>query len=73
MNVTNELNGSEWFYDLSEDVEYPLAQLLFYFDSDENCEINGITASIFVFFVRHKFEEMKSMAKEIDEDYESPI
>jgi len=69
----NELNGSDWFYDLSEDIEYPLSQLSFFFDSDENCEINGITASIFVFFVRHKFEEMKSIVKEIDDDYESPI
>ena len=69
----DELEASDWFHERVNDVDYPLTQLAHYFSSSSECEINGITASIFVFYVRKMYDEIKSVVKEIDEEYESSL
>ncbi|MFC1921556.1 hypothetical protein ACFLYQ_07520, partial [Chloroflexota bacterium] len=55
-------------------LEYPLAELeVFFQNAQERKElnINEKTAYIFVFFVDKQVDELKSIAKEIDENYSS--
>jgi hypothetical protein len=66
------LKSGDWYQGLSSEVDYPLIQLDLFFNSSENCEINEKIASIFVFFLRIKFDEMKSIAQKIDEEYSTP-
>lgn len=53
-------------------LEYPLAELEAFFQNVRKCEklnINEKTAFIFAFFLQKQFDELISMAKEVDEDY----
>jgi hypothetical protein len=55
--------------DLIELIEYPIQELTKYFIGGSTLSKNG--AHIFSFFVYKHIEELKSVAKEIDEDYQS--
>ena len=50
-------------------IEYPIAELTMYFTDPTYTSLNAKSAHIFVFFIDRHIEELKSMAKEIDEDY----
>jgi hypothetical protein len=55
-------------------LEYPMTELEAFFENAQNgkeLNINEKTAFIFAFFVEKQFDELISMAKEIDEDYSS--
>jgi hypothetical protein len=65
-------------YDVVKNVyillEYPLAELEAFFQNVENgreLNINERTAYIFAFFVEKQVNELKDLAREIDEDYSS--
>jgi tetratricopeptide (TPR) repeat protein len=57
--------------DLIKLIEYPIQELTAYFDDVTHSTLNVKSAHIFAFFVDKHIEELKSMAKEIDEDYKS--
>ncbi len=57
--------------DLIELIEYPIQELAKYFADATRSPLNAKGAHIFSFFVYKHIEELKSMAKEIDEDYKS--
>lgn len=50
-------------------IEYPIEELTMYFTDPTYTSLNAKSAHIFVFFIDKHIEELKSMAKEIDEDY----
>jgi tetratricopeptide (TPR) repeat protein len=52
-------------------IEYPIQELTMYFSGSNGSTLNAKGAHIFAFFVYKHIEELKSMAKEIDEDYNS--
>jgi len=58
--------------DLYEELAYPISELEAYFqylEKGQKPNINEKMAYIFAFFVTKKFDELKDVAKEIDEDY----
>lgn len=54
---------------LTDLIEYPIQELTRYFTDATDTSLNAKSARIFVFFIDKHIEELKSMAKEIDEDY----
>lgn len=52
-------------------MEYPIQELTTYFADANRSSLNAKGAHIFAFFVYKQIQELKSMAKEIDEDYNS--
>jgi hypothetical protein len=56
--------------DLIELIEYPVQELTGYFSGSNGSTLNTKSAHIFAFFVYKHIEELKDMAKEIDEDYQ---
>jgi hypothetical protein len=50
-------------------IEYPIEELTMYFTDATHTSLNAKSAHISVFFIDKHIEELKSMAKEIDEDY----
>jgi hypothetical protein len=52
-------------------IEYPVQELTRYFSGAHGSTLNAKSAHIFAFFVYKHIEELKSMAKEIDEDYQN--
>jgi hypothetical protein len=50
-------------------MEYPTRELTTYFADATHTSLNAKSAHIFVFFIDKHIEELKSIAKEIDEDY----
>ncbi len=50
-------------------IEYPIQELTMYFTDATHNYLNARSAHIFVFFIDKHIEELKSIAKEIDEDY----
>jgi len=59
---------------LYELLEYPIAELELYFDrskSQEEPKINDKTAYIFTCFIKEELYELKEIAKEIDDEYNS--
>lgn len=52
-------------------VEYPIMELSTYFVDASRSSINEKGAYIFAFFIERHIEELKAIAKEIDETYES--
>jgi len=57
--------------DLIELIEYPVQELTTYFADASRSTLNAKGAHIFAFFTYKHIEELKRMAKEIDEDYDS--
>ncbi len=57
--------------DLLELIEYPIQELTAYFADATSSTLNAKGAHIFTFFIDKQIEELKCMAKEIDEDYNS--
>lgn len=66
-----EYDGADWYEYHRKKIDYPLTQLKSFFKSEETCEINEQTASIFVWFLQKELDELRMVAKEIDEEYES--
>ncbi|MDP2918854.1 MAG: hypothetical protein Q8O43_01365 [Dehalococcoidia bacterium] len=56
---------------LIELIEYPIQELTTYFADATRSPLSAKGAHIFAFFVDKHIEELKSIAKEIDEDYKS--
>lgn len=56
---------------LIELIEYPIQELTTYFADATRSPLSAKGAHIFAFFVYKHIEELKSIAKEIDEDYKS--
>jgi hypothetical protein len=56
---------------LIELTEYPLHELAVYFADTTRSHLNAKDAYIFTFFIEKHIEELKGIAKEIDEVYES--
>ena len=56
---------------LVELIEYPIQELTVYFADATSSTLNAKGANIFAFFIYKQIEELKCMAKEIDEDYNS--
>lgn len=57
-----------------KETAYPLAELGRYLrpaPDDAVPRINQQTAEIFIFFLRHKFNNLREVAQEIDDDYVS--
>lgn len=52
-------------------IEYPIQELTMYFADSTCSSLNAKGAHIFAFFIDKHIEELKSIAKEIDEDYNS--
>ena len=52
-----------------DELSYPMEQLGMYFTSPEQSDVNDQSAPIFAFYVRAKVDELKDIAKNIDEDY----
>jgi hypothetical protein len=52
---------------------YPLNELQKYFNDQTNSRFNDKDAYIFLSFIRGQIEELRDIAKEIDEDYESTV
>ena len=52
-------------------VEYPIRELILYFSDPDGTSLSADTAHIFAFFIDKHIEELKSIAEELDEDYES--
>jgi len=50
-------------------IEYPIQELTMYFTDATHTSLNAKSAHIFVFFIDKHIEELKSIAKEIDENY----
>lgn len=57
--------------DLLKLIEYPIKELTAYFADATSSTINAKGAHIFTFFVDKHIEELKCMAREIDEEYNS--
>jgi hypothetical protein len=55
--------------DLIDSSEYPIQELTTYFTDAANTSLSEKSAHIFVFFIDKHVEELKSIAKAIDEDY----
>ena len=69
----DDRDSAEWFDEYISEIEFPLNQVELYLKSDSKCEINNQTAHIFVFYLKHIFDEMKENADEIDLLYSSNI
>jgi hypothetical protein len=54
-------------------VEYPIAELECYFDRGRESHLNSRDANIFASFVKAQVEQLRALAKEIDEDYATPV
>jgi hypothetical protein len=52
-------------------IEYPIQELTSYFADSTHSRIDAKGAYIFSFFIKKHVEELKAIAKEIDETYES--
>ncbi len=57
--------------DLIELIEYPIQELVTYFDDVIHSTLNAKGAHIFTFFLYKHIEELKLIAKEIDLEYKS--
>jgi hypothetical protein len=55
--------------DLINSIEYPIQELTTYFTDAANTSLSEKSAHIFVFFIDKHIEELKIIAKEIDEHY----
>ena len=67
-----ELDTYEVIEDLYEELAYPMSELEEYFqhlEKGQKPNINEKTAYIFAFFITKKFDELKGVAEEIDEEY----
>jgi len=67
-----ELDTYEVIEDLYEELVYPMSELEAYFqhlEKGQKPNINEKTAYIFAFFITKKFDELKDLAEEIDEEY----
>ncbi len=67
-----ELDTYEVIEDLYEELAYPMSELetyLQHLEKGQKPNINEKTAYIFAFFVTKKIDELKDVAKEIDEEY----
>jgi hypothetical protein len=53
-----------------KEMEYPISELEKYLQRKDGSESPGEKANVNLFFVEKKIEELKGVAKEIDEDYE---
>jgi hypothetical protein len=51
---------------------YPISELSNYFSSPGSSGLNSKSGYIFTFFIQKHLDELKEIAKEIDEDYELP-
>lgn len=71
LNNRDEID--DWWEYHKKKVDYPLEQLRLFFTNDENCEINSITASIFVWYTKNELKEWRDLANEIDNEYNSGI
>lgn len=56
---------------LVNEIEYPISELIMYFDGVTHTSLSTESAHIFSFFVDKHLEELKSIAREIDEEYET--
>jgi len=56
-----------------ESLEYPIAELLAFFERPKESKLNSKDASIFHFYIRHHIEDLIAMAKEIDQEYEQEV
>lgn len=55
-----------------DELEYPIKELDDFFDEKtEQKKVNDKTAYIFAFFIKEKIEELKSIIKEIDKEYQN--
>ncbi len=54
---------------LYEDLSFPIEEFKKYFEREDQSEAADKQAEINLFFIDKKMEELKGMAKEIDEDY----
>jgi ribosomal protein S15P/S13E len=67
-----EIDTYDSIRDIYESLEYPVKELELFFDetkTEKGKRINQKTAYIFSFFIREKLNELRDIAKEIDEDY----
>ena len=62
-------SSSNYEYYLAE-VEYPIQELLLYFEGEGSLK-NAQSADIFVYFVREHMDKLRAMAEELDEEYGS--
>ena len=68
-----ELESSDGFQYELEQVDYPLKELIGYFEKPNNSYLNQKSAYIFSHFLKAKVGELKAMAKDIDEEYSTPV
>lgn len=61
--------ASESIRYLYEELDYPISELKKYFQGEDDSESANKRAVVNCFFVEKKIEELKEIAKEIDEDY----
>jgi hypothetical protein len=57
--------------DAYEELEYPIRQMDLYLEGEPSDIVTPALAEIVVFFIQKKVDELKRMAREIDEDYAS--
>lgn len=65
------LDADSPLYNIYQEIEYPLSELIKYFQlvqSSDEPNIDSKTAHIFTFFVKEKISELKKIAYEIDGD-----
>jgi hypothetical protein len=55
------------------EIEYPLNELHGYFDETRESKLNRQDASIFLFFVTKRMENLLTLAQEIDEEYSTDL
>jgi hypothetical protein len=54
-----------------QNTEYPLQNLKGYYDSAPDNTLNDKDAYIYAFNIRHQFEQLKKLAKEVDEEFQN--
>ena len=62
--------ASDVIEDDLQDTEYPLQKLKMYYDSAKGHTLNNKDAYIYVFFVKHQFEKLRTLAQEVDQDFQ---
>ena len=65
--LAGAIDSIEYHLDL---VGYPLEQLDMYFAAPSTSKLTGRDAFIFVHFVKHEFDALRTMAVEMDRDYQ---
>lgn len=67
------LDTSDSISDHLELVDYPLSELMRYFNTPQDSKLNAKDAYIFLSFIREQVDLLKRMAAEIDEEYATEL